>query len=433
MKSTIKRLPKSIVEITIEDSASNIAKYRKKVINNIREHWDIKGFRKWTNIPEDIIVQNYWEEKIMTMIIDEALDISYKKALSTHNLIPMDQADLKEIISESPMVVKLEVEVLPEVEIDPKYKEIKIKKTIVKVDDSEVDNAINEIKHKFTKYEKIEDPTYKIKKGDITVVDTEWFDESGNFLEETGISGYPLLIWSGAFVPGFEDNMIWANPWAKLEFDIIFPSDYHNDDYKNKKIKFKVKINEIKQTIEPEFTEEFIENLRGKKTDFEWLKEIIRWEILETKEMNSRIDDENKLLDELIKISNLDIGDAIMDRQINIIFEEVKANISESGGKMHDYLNSLNMSEEEYKEKNLKYIAERRIKWEFIFSKLNKLESHEVSSEEINEEIKKIMSRFNSEDVKKKLIDLYKEWTKQYEELKQRISYSKLIDSFFIL
>ena len=59
MKVDKKILPKSIVELTIEDSKENVAKFRSKVITDLKKNADIKGFRKGANIPENIIVQQF--------------------------------------------------------------------------------------------------------------------------------------------------------------------------------------------------------------------------------------------------------------------------------------------------------------------------------------------------------------------------------------
>jgi FKBP-type peptidyl-prolyl cis-trans isomerase (trigger factor) len=101
------------------------------------------------------------------------------------------------------------------------------------------------------------------------------------------------------------------------------------------------------------------------------------------------------------------------------------------GIKISDYLESLKLSDEQYKEKHVKPVALKRLQWELIVHKLDEIEKLELSDEEINSEIEKILARFWNEDVLKRLKELYIPWSKHYEELKQRIRYRKLIDNFF--
>lgn len=430
MKSSVKKLEKSIVELTIEESKENILKYRKKVLNDIRKNANIKGFRKWALIPEEIIVKNYWEERISTMMIDEALNKLYREALRQNNILPITQWEIKEIKSQDPLIVVMHVEVFPEIEIDAKYKKIKLPKTKVEVSDSEVEQTLSEIQRKFTKFQEAE-KTYTSKMWDKLYINTQWYDLKWNKLDNTNMDNYPLVLWSKLLVPWFEEGLVGKKAWEKVELDITFPKDYHNEDYKGKKTKFEVEIKKIERSIVPEFTPEFIKDLRGKDLDFDWFKALIKQELVEIKEMNARMEDENKLIDELLKITKVDFWDSLLKNQISKVYEEIKENITQSWAKVLDYINSLWLTEEAYIENNVKPIATKRLQAELILHKLWELEKIEVSEEELNKEIEKILSRFESKDVVARLKDLYKPKTKYYEELKQRLAYRNLIDSFF--
>ncbi len=431
MKIDKKVLPKSIIELTIEETVENVAKYRNKTISYLKKNTEINGFRKWANIPENIIIKHYWEDHIGAMTIESAIDNLYKEALKKENIIPVSQSEISEIVSQSPLIFKIKVEVFPEVIIDKKYRSIKLKKDKISVSEEEVENALSEIEKKFTTYEEKSDEKTKVEMLDRVTIDTQWYDEKGKELETTKMIDYPIIIGSNILVPGFEEQLIWAIKSDKLELDIPFPKDYHNKDFAWKKTKFNVTIKKIEKHIKPEFTPEFIEKLRGKKLDLEWFKDLIKKEILETKESNKRIEEEQQLIDELLKVSKIDLWDWMLKKQMEIIFNQVKQNISRDWVKMSDYLESLKMSEEEYKEKNIKATAEKRLKWELILNKLHEIEKTEVKDEELDIEIKNIMSKFESEKVLEKLKKLYIPWTKQFEELRQRMIYRKLIDSFF--
>lgn len=430
MKSQIKKLDQSIVEITIEESAENIAKYRSKAINKIKKNADIKWFRKGANIPDEVIVKQYGEAYILNITIDEALNVLYAQALRDNNIIPVSQWEIKEVVSQSPLVIKMNVETLPEVEIDAKYKKIKLPKTNVSVSDEEVASNLEQIQTKFTKY--VEAPAdYEAKEGDKVYINTQGYNLRSKELENTRMENYPLVLGSKLLVPGFEEGIIWNKTGAELELKIEFPEDYHNKDFKGKKTKFKVEILKIEQSQKPEFTPEFIKDLRGKDLDLEGFKALVKSEILETKEMNARMEDESKLIDELVKISKLEFGKSILENQIQKVFAEIKDNIVQSGAKVHDYISSLGMDEETYIEKNVKPVAVKRLQGELILHKLGELEKVEVSDEEASQEIDKILERFGSAEVVSRLKELYIPGSKYYNELVQRISYRKVIDSFF--
>lgn len=430
MKSSIKKLEKSIIELTIEESKENIAKYRKKVLSDLRKNADIKGFRKGSDIPEEIIVKNYGEERISAFMVDEALNKIYSQALKENNILPIAQGEIKEIKSQDPLIVIMHIEVFPEVEIDGKYKKIKLPKTKFEVKNDEVDQTLSEIQKKFTRFEEAKEE-YETQMGDKAYINTQGYDSKGNKLENTNMENYPLILGSNVLVPGFEEGLVGKKSGEKIELDITFPKDYHNADFAGKKTKFEVEILKIENAKIPEFTPEFIKDLRGKDLDFDGFKALIKEELTETKETNARLQDENTLIEELLKHTKVDFGESLLKNQTSKVYEEIKDNIVQSGAKVLDYIESLGLSEEAYIENNVKPVAIRRLQAELILHKLWELEKTEVSEKEITEEIDKIIARFGSEEVVARLKELYIPGTKYYEELKQRITYRKLIDSFF--
>lgn len=429
MKIEKKLLPKSILEFIIEEDVKNIARERKHVIDYLRNTADIKWFRKWA-ASEAIIVKKYGEEQINHMVIDHAIDHLYQDAIRQEKAVPVAQAEIVEVISESPLKFKVHVEVLPEAKITDKYKKIKLKKTLITVSDKEVENALDEIQTKFTKFEEGNEKD-TVKEGDRVTIDTTWYDKDEKLMESTSMQDYPLIIGSKLLVPWFEEWLIWKKSWEDIVLNITFPKDYHNVWFAWKETTFKVNIKKIEKSVKPEFTPEFIKNLRWKDLDLEGFKELIKQEIKETKEMNSRIDEEHKLIEELLKVTELEIGDKLLVNQVQKVFDEIKENLTNDNLRMADYLESLRMTEEEYKEKNVKSIAKKRLEWELILHKLMELEDIKIDDKEMDKEIEVILARFGSEDVVKKLKELYVPWNKYFEELRQRTAYRKLIDSFF--
>ncbi len=430
MKIEKNLLPKSIVELVIEEDAKNIAKSRKEAMAYLEKNADIKGFRKGAKIPESVLVRQYGEEYINKLTVEFGIDSLYRRALSQEKVLPVAQAEIKEVMNESPLKIRVHIEVYPNVEIDAKYKDIKLTKEKISASAAEVKEALDSIQTKFTKFEEITDKRSKVKMGDKVTIDTEGYEE-GKLLENTTMQNYPIVLGSNILVPGFEEQMVGAKLEDELELDVAFPDDYHNDEFKGKQTKFKVKINKFERAVKPEFTEEFIEQLRGQKLDLEGFKKLIKSEITETKEANARMEEESQLIDELLKVTTLELGEKLLERKIEQVFEEIKQNLGQQNVKMADYLESLKLSEEDYKEKHVKESAEKRLNGEVILHKLAEMEKTEVSEKEMNSEIETILAKFGSEDVLSRLKELYVPGTKYYNELQERMKYRKLIDSFF--
>jgi len=162
-------------------------------------------------------------------------------------------------------------------------------------------------------------------------------------------------------VPGFEEDMLGMKTGETRELDVHFPNDYHNADFAGKKTKFSVTAKKIEKAQKPDFTPEFIEGLRGKKLDLDGFKELIRAELLDTKESNNAMEREFSLVEKLLEHTDLDIGDKLLSEQTDRVFEEIKENIGKDGVKVADYLASLGLSEEEYKKQHVESTALKRL------------------------------------------------------------------------
>lgn len=139
MKVEVKKLPKSLVELTIEETAEKVASYREKVLKDAAKNVQVKGFRKGATIPQDVLVKHLGEDTLAQMTIERAIDSVYKDTLRTEKLMPVGQAQITEVISESPLIVKVVVEVFPNLEMKDSYKKIKLSKESLEVSDEEVE------------------------------------------------------------------------------------------------------------------------------------------------------------------------------------------------------------------------------------------------------------------------------------------------------
>ena len=429
MKIERNNLDNSVVELIVEADVKEVAKFRKQAIKYLAENTEIKGFRKWANIPENVLVKQVGEARVNETVINFAIDDLYRKALLESKVIPVAQGEIKEIVSESPLKIKIHVEVLPEVEIDEaKMKKIQLAKKKLSVTAKEVNDAIADIEKKFAKFEETDK---KAKMGDKVTIDTDGYDKKGKIIETTSMRAYPLVLGSGLLVPGFEDGIAWSKAWDELELDITFPKDYHNADFAGLETKFKVKILKVEASTKPEFTPEFIEQLRGQKLDMDGFKKLIKSEILDVKTSNANIENEIKLIDELLKVSTLALGEKMIAEQTSRMFTEVKENMLKQNIKMKDYLESLKLDEETYKDQHIKADATKRLQWELILNKIVEIQKPKVSDNDVTKEVESIKKAYQNPEVLRRLDEMYKAWTQAFEELKRKMMMKAVIDGFY--
>jgi trigger factor len=160
----------------------------------------------------------------------------------------------------------------------------------------------------------------------------------------------------------------------------------------------------IEKAHKPEWTPEFIEKLRGVKTDFEGFKEVLRKEIQGEKEYQARAKDEHNLLTELMAITELEIGPSLIQSEMDRVFSEQKHNIESQGYTMKDYLAHAKKDEAEYKEEVVKPEAVRRAKAELILKRVREILNIEATEEEVKAEVEKVIAGYQSDKVVPEMI-----------------------------
>lgn len=128
------------------------------------------------------------------MAIEATIDTLYKEGLKKEKIVPVAQAEIKEIISQSPLKIRMHVEVLPEVTIQDAYKKIQLKKEKLSVTDAEVQAALDDIQTRFTHFHDVTDTKKKVAMGDKVTIDTDGYDSKGKIMESTSMREYPLVL-----------------------------------------------------------------------------------------------------------------------------------------------------------------------------------------------------------------------------------------------
>jgi trigger factor len=167
------------------------------------------------------------------------------------------------------------------------------------------------------------------------------------------------------------------------------------------------------------------------KTDFAGFKEVLRKEILAEKEYQARAKDEHNLLTELLAITELEVGPSLIQSEMDRVFSEQKSNIESQGYTMKDYLSHAKKDEETYKEEVVRPEALRRAKAELILKRVREMLSIECSEEEVKAEVEKVIAAYSSDKVVDRLRAKLIPGDDYYEDIKNRVTYRKVVDSFF--
>lgn len=440
MQTTVTKKSPFLLSIEVKESGAEFEKAQKLAIEDFRKNGKINGFKPGT-APDNVIIKQFGQSAIDQHAVDIIIDKIYPKILKKENIIPVAPGNITELKSTNPLEFVIEVEIFPEVTIDEKKLDaIKVKKTNFKVLKKEIDEEIEAIKRRFTHYHEAgvhaddgADTSHTaIENGDRATVTAQGYDKKGgDAIPETAVPSYPLVIGSGNFIPGFEEKLIGAKAGDEVAFDITFPADYHSEEFKGRKVHFVVNVEKVEKPHAPEFTEDFIEKLRGVKTDLEGFKEIIKKEISARKETENRRKDEDTLMKKMLEAATIEVGPALVANEVNQIFAEHSENLAQQGLNMKQYLEHIKMDEEAYKETVVKPEAERRLKAELLLRKIREIRKVEATEAEIKEELEKIIAQYQNAEVVARLREKLVPGDMYYEDIKNRLAYRKTVDMFW--
>ena len=422
MKVTVQKLPKSEVKLTVEVSQERSQKYLEQAAKRISAEVKIPGFRPG-HAPLDVVRNHVGEAAIDSVIMDFAIPDTYVEAIAKEKVAAISRPRIN-ILNDKPLKYEAVVAVYPEVEVTG-YDKINITKKDDKVTDKDVEEVLNEIRKNRATFKEIDRAA---KMGDRATVDFEGFDDGGAVLENTKSKNHPVILGDGTLIKGFEEEIVGLKAGEEKTFNITFPKDYFHKTFQNKLVKFNIKLTKLEEVVLPELNEEFIEMLAGEKTSIEEVKKNIKENLQHEKEHNEKDRRENEFLEEVIKITKVEIPETLLDEELDGMVQEFKADLESNGIQFVDYLKNTDKTIEDLKKDRTKE-ATKRLTLRFGLNKIFEEEKVEVTKEDLDHEISHLKELYPPKE-QYKIEKEYKEGSYMVKRLENKLKIEKLFDKF---
>jgi trigger factor len=387
MQHEIKKLPKSTVEIKITLPEESMKKFIELASDEISKSIKIKGFRAG-HVPPHVLEQHVDKKMIVARAQELAIQRHYAEVVVKEKIQVAARPKIK-IEKDEPLEFTATVAVMPEVEIKD-YKSIKVKKEEAKVKKEDLKQIEEDLKKYGTTYKDVERTA---KKGDRAEVDFEGFDQDGNAVPNTGSKNHPVVLGENSLIPGFEEKIVGMKVGDNKEFDIKFPKDYGKEDFQNKKLKFKVKLNRLEEAQSPELNDALIEKVVGKKQTLEEFMKEAETNILARKQTELKQKQENDYVEALVKKMKVEISDDLIEQEAYAILHDIKEDIEKRGQKWADFVAKAKTNQEDLLKK-YSGEAERRIKIRLALQYIIKEEGIKITDKDLTEELDKIKGMY---------------------------------------
>lgn len=363
-----------------------------------RGKFNLPGFRKGKS-PRKMIESQYGEGVFYEDAINDLLAVAYPNAIEALELDVIDKPDIdvKELEKGQDIIVEATVTVKPEVKITD-YKGLDVEKVEVTVTDEEVDAEIEKTRELNGRLVVVEDRP--VADGDTTVIDFAGTIDGEAFEGGSG-ENFTLVIGSGQFIPGYEEQLIGQNAGEDIEVKVAFPEDYHAEDLAGKEAVFATKINEIKVKELPELDDEFAKDTSEFDT-LEALKADTKSKLQESADKSAESATRDRVIDAVIEKMEVEIPEVMIESEIDGMLRDLNQQLTQQGMSLEMYLQYSGQKIETMREQ-MKEDASMRVKTSLALEEITKLENVEVAEEEIDAEFTKIgeAQKKSAEEVKK--------------------------------
>ncbi len=397
MSLQVEKLEKNMARLTIEVGADELDKAIESAYQKQKGKISIPGFRKG-KVPRQMVEKMYGKEVFYEDAANILIPDAYEKALDEceEDIVSSPKIDVTQIEAGKPFIFTAEVALKPEVKLG-KYKGVKVEKADVAVTDEEVDEVIEKERENNARNIAVEDRA--VKDGDMTVIDFEGFVDGEAFEGGKG-ENYPLTIGSGAFIPGFEEQLIGAEIGKEMEVNVTFPEDYHADNLKGKAAVFKCTVKEIKEKELPELDDEFASEVSEFETLTEY-KEDVKKNLEEKKIKEAKENKEREAVEAVVDLSEMDIPEAMVETQQRQMVDEFAQRITMQGLSMEQYFQFTGTNYQQMLE-NVKPQAEKRIQSRLVLEAIAAAENIEVTDEEFEKELETMAEVYQMDAAKVK-------------------------------
>jgi len=349
-------------------------------IEEIRPQMKLKGFRPG-KVPASHVRKLYGQD-LMGELINKLVTETNQKALEDNELRPAGQPDVQ-IDGDMEAVVKgqadlsynMNVDVMPEFEPADVTK-LTITRPVADVAQEQIDEALGRIAEQNTQYEP-RAKTAKAKEGDAVVmdfvgkIDGEAF-EGGSAEQQT------LVIGSGQFIPGFEDQLVGVKAGDEKDVTVTFPEEYGAADLAGKEAVFEMKVHEVRAPKTSELDDEFAKGL-GLES-LEQLTGLVKDQLKAEHDGASRAKAKRNLLDQLDEAHSFDLPPNMVEQEFNQIWQQLQSEMD--AGRTAD--EDKDKSEDELKEEYRK-IAERRVRLGLVLAEIGRVADVRISEQEVNQ------------------------------------------------
>ena len=377
-------------ELVISIDAETFEKAVEQEYQRQKKNIQIKGFRKGKvtrKLAEKTFGEGAFYEGAVNALVGPEVDAAVKETGLV--LVDRPNVEITSIDKETGVELKAVCVTKPEIEITD-YKGIKAAKKVAEITDEDIDKQIEIIRKKNARIVSVEDRAAQM--DDEVIIDFEGFFGDEAFDGGKG-EDHPLKLGSGAFIPGFEDQIVGHNIGDEFDVNVTFPEDYQMSDYAGKEATFKCKLKSISYEELPEINDDLVKDATEFDTVAEY-KDDIKTKLEEAAVSQADSAFENAVMTALIDKVDAPIPNCMYEQRIDALMRSFEQQLAQQGMDLKLYFQYTGMDMDSFRE-TYRDRAVSEVKLRLALEKIADLENIEISEEELNNGLGEIAAANN--------------------------------------
>ena len=387
---SVEKQEKSAVELVIEIGGEEFEAAVQKAYLKQRNKINVPGFRKG-KAPRKIIEGMFGSGVFYEDAINELYPKAYADAVEQEKLDVVSWPNVEVLeAGKDGLTFKATVTIRPEVKLG-EYKGLTAEKEEVKITDEDIDNELKPYINRASRMVTVE---REAQNGDTVVIDFEGFKDGVPF-DGGKAEGHSLELGSGAFIPGFEDQLVGTKAGDEKDVNVTFPEDYHAEDLAGAPVVFKVKVHEVKEKQLPTVDDEFAKDVSEFDT-LEAFKKDLADKLTERREAQAKRAFEAAIMEQVMDNMEVEIPDAMVAYETDQMVEDMARRIQAQGIPFEQYMAMTGMTIDIVRSQAAAAAMER-VRRDLALGAVVAAEKIEISDEDLEAEYKRLADEYHME------------------------------------
>lgn len=387
MKVTKEDLPQREVLLNIE--VEDMALYLQRAYQRVVKRANVPGFRKG-KAPADVIERFVGRDRLLEEAVDCMLPEVVEYAIDTEQ-IERGGAPRVEVIQNDPAVIKVTVPLTPVVSLNA-YRDIRIQPELVDVKAEEVQETLEHLQMELAPWEPVDQP---VSEGDQVTMDVSARIDNREVINQNGIV-YLAHEDNPSPVPGFAKALHGLEPGKRTEFTISIPEDYPDPSAAGNECAFQVTIHGVKEKRLMELNDEFAKGVGEGYDSLDDLNVKLRGDIVAHKEQLARRNNEEKVLEELLVRTEIEISPMLVDHEIDHMLRDEQEALKRQQVGIEEYLETVGKSPEDHREE-VRNLALAKLTRVHALRNVANLENLTATDEDVNDELSSMLGRMGAQ------------------------------------